>query len=176
MKNRILIFLILFISITNGLQAQTRTWSVEVSLTFPIIRIYMLQASCPISDHGNILLGLCYQNWKNEGEVKGQANAYTVILGYRQFIGDKLNLEIEFFPAYNNFVSFIDSAAYSGFETWIEYRIGYKMIFGDKYYLNIQPGLGHALYMENIWPGLNRETYTKNSLMFVPQIVTGAHF
>jgi hypothetical protein len=50
------------------------------------------------------------------------------------------------------------------------------MDFGDKYYLNLQPGLGHAIYLENIWPGLSRDAYNKNSLMFVPQLVTGAHF
>jgi hypothetical protein len=136
----------------------------------------MVQVSCPLSDHSNLLLGLCYQNWKDQGEAKGRAHGYTFMFGYRQFIGEKVNFEVELFPAYNNFTSSIDSTTYSGFETWIEYRVGYKFDINDKLYVIPQPGIGHALYLQNIWPGMNRDTYIKNSLMFIPQVAVGSKF
>jgi hypothetical protein len=136
----------------------------------------MIQVSCPVSNHGNLLLGLCYQNWKDQGEAKGCAHAYTFMFGYRQFIGEKVNFEVELFPAYNNFVSSIDSTTYSGFETFIEYRVGYKINVNDKFYIIPQPSIGHALYLQNIWPGMNRDTYIKNSLMFAPQVALCSKF
>ncbi len=167
---------IVFLAGAGQALAQTRAWSIETSLTFPIVKIYMVQISCPLSDHTNLLLGLCYQNWKDQGEAKGCAHAYTFILGCRQMIGERANIEIELFPAYNSFISSVDSAVYNGFETWIEYRAGYKFDLNDKFYIIPQPGLGHALYLQNIWPGMNRDTYMKNSLMFVPQITVGSNY
>jgi len=61
-------------------------WSVETSLTFPMVRIYMLKLSYRHSDRTELGFGPAFQNWKNTDEsFVGQANAYTLVLSYRHY-------------------------------------------------------------------------------------------
>jgi hypothetical protein len=66
-----------------------------------------------------------------------------------------------------------------GPELWIEYTIGYKWNFAPRFYLNIQPGLGHALWLQQDWPGVEKKPYgefVKGSVIFVPQVLIGWAF
>ncbi|MDP2235382.1 MAG: hypothetical protein Q8J88_03005 [Bacteroidales bacterium] len=152
-------------------------WAIEPSLTFPIERIYMVNMAYNICNKSEILFGFAFQNWENKNEKPiGKAHAYTLTAGYRYYIWKGLNAEIMLFPAYNNFLSYVDNKWYNGFESWIEYRIGYKIEWNINtagFYLNIQPGIGHGLYLQHLWPDLNKKTMLKESIMFIPQIAFG---
>jgi hypothetical protein len=152
-------------------------WNIETSLTFPINRIYMVNMAYSFKDKNEILFGYAFQNWKNvSAKPMGQAHANTITIGYRYYFWRGLNSELMLFPAYNKFESFVDNKSYSGFEIWSEYRLGYKFDVNTNlcnFYINIQPGVGHAIYMQNIWPGLNKNAFRKESLSFIPQIAIG---
>lgn len=162
---------------TMSAEVQKGRFSLETSLTFPIVGIYMLKASHQFAERSELGLGLAFQNWKNdEFPIPGQAHAYTLLLSYRYFFWRNFNAEIEFWPAWNKFNSFIDGKTYKGPELWVEYKIGYKWALCDNFYLNIQPGLGHALWLQQNWPGIDKKPYSKfviGSIIFVPQLVIG---
>lgn len=155
-------------------------WAIETSLTFPINNIYYLCVAHTFQYKNEILSGLMYQNWIAPNKTPfGHAHAYTLITGYRRFFWKGLNAEITLYPAYNNFKSYLDNKWYNGFEIWCEYRIGYKFkwtIKSSTFYLNVQPGIGHAWYLQNIWPSLNKNTYRTKSVQFIPQIAIGYKF
>ena len=167
----------------NGKPSDTRErlWAAETSLTFHIVRIYMLKFSYKYSDRVELGIGPAFQNWKNEDEsFVGQANAYTLLLSYRYYFWRKFNVEIELWPAWNHFQSFVDNKTYKGLELWAEYKLGYRIDMGERFYLNIQPGIGHPVWMQNKWPGV--EEYDsfidllRNETIFVPQLMVGFRF
>lgn len=156
-------------------------WSVETSLTFPpAAKIYMLKASYRFSDCSDLGVGLAFQNWKNEDKSpNGQAHAYTLLLSYRYYFWKNFHAEIELWPAYNHFNSFVDGNTYKGFELWVEYKIGYRMNLTNHIYLNLQPGLAHGIWMQNKWPeyeNYSTKDMIENSLIFVPQVILGWNF
>jgi hypothetical protein len=109
----------------------------------------------------------------------GQANAYTLLLSYRYFFYGNFHVELEFWPAYNHFNSFVDGKTYKGMELWVEYKVGYKVNLTNSLYINIQPGLAHGLWMQNKWPDFKDDTYMdflKKSFVFVPQVLVGWTF
>lgn len=102
-----------------------RRWSVETSLTAPIVRIYMVKAGYRTSERSELEFGVGFQNWRNEDvDPAGQSNAWSVILSYRRYLWRNLAVEVELWPAYNHFESFVDGRTYKGLELWIEYRAG----------------------------------------------------
>jgi hypothetical protein len=156
-------------------------WSMETSLTFaPAAQIYMLKASYQLSGKSELGFGPAFQNWKNtDKEPMGQANAYTLLLSYRYFFYKNFHVELEFWPAYNHFDSFVDGKTYKGLELWVEYKVGYKVNLTNNLYINIQPGLAHGIWMQHKWPEFKDYTtmdLIKNSLVFVPQILVGLTF
>ncbi len=155
-------------------------WSLEMSLTFPAARIYMLKASVRVSESSELGFGPAFQNWKNKDESPlGQANAYTLLLSYRHYFWKNFHVELEFWPAYNHFNSFVDGKTYKGLELWVEYKVGYKAAITRNLYINFQPGLAHGLWLQNKWPDFKDETYMdflKNSIVFVPQVLVGWTF
>ncbi len=177
--------LILFSTVALPTTAQEsveqKNWSIETSLTFaPAAQIYMLKASYQLSDRTELGFGPAFQNWKStDKEPMGQANAYTLLLSYRYFFYNNFHVELEFWPAYNHFNSFVDGKTYKGLELWVEYKVGYKANLTNNLYINIQPGLAHGLWMQNKWPDSKDDTYfefLKNSMVFVPQILVGWTF
>lgn len=152
-------------------------WTVETSLTFPIVRIYMAKASYRINQQSEVGIGVAFQNWRNEDEVpRGQSNAWTLPLAYRYYLWRGLHFEGELWPAYNSFESFVDERTYRGLELWAEYRIGYAVPLGQRLQLNLQPGIGHAVWMQNRWPGMDHDNLGElitSSLIFVPQVLVG---
>jgi hypothetical protein len=156
-------------------------WSLETSLTFaPAAQIYMLKASYKFSTNSELGFGPAFQNWKNTDKTpRGQANAYTLLLSYRYFFWKNFHVELEFWPAYNHFNSFVDGTTYKGLELWVEYKLGYKVNLTNNLYINIQPGLAHGLWMQNKWPEFKEEStmeFIKASLIPVPQILVGWTF
>ncbi len=87
---------------------------------------------------------------------------------------------MELWPAWNRFESFIDNNTYKGLELWVEYKLGYRVDMGQRFYLNIQPGIGHPVWMQNKWPGVeeydNFFELIRNETIFVPQVLLGFRF
>ncbi len=160
--------------------AGSSPWSLETSLTFHIVNIYMLKATYRYSDRVELSVGPAFQNWKNEDQsFIGQAHAYTLIMSYRYYFFRDFNVELELWPAWNNFKSFIDSNTYRGLELWIEYKLGYRMDLGRRFSLNLQPGIGHPGWMQNKWPGVEYDNYLRfllDEMIFVPQVLLGFKF
>jgi hypothetical protein len=159
---------------------QTR-WSLETSMTFPpAAQIYLVKASYQLSGKSELGFGPAFQNWKNtDKKPLGQANAYTLLLSYRYFFYKNFHVELELWPAYNHFDSFVDGKTYKGLEMWIEYKVGYKVNLPHNLYINLQPGLAHGLWMQNKWPeyrGFSTIDLIKESFVFVPQILLGFSF
>lgn len=157
-----------------------RRWTVETSLTFPIVRIYMVKAGYHITEHSELGFGFAFQNWRNDDVVPmGQSNAWTIPLSYRYYFWRNFNLEVELWPAYNHFESFVDGRTYKGFELWIEYRAGYRFALPFNLSLNVQPGLGHPVWAQHRWPGLedkSRSEFIGDMVIFVPQVLVGLRF
>jgi hypothetical protein len=160
---------------------EQKKWSMETSLTFaPAAQIYMLKASYKLSDNAEFGFGPAFQNWKNtDKEPMGQANAYTLLLSYRYFFYKNFHVELEFWPAYNHFDSFVDDKTYKGLELWVEYKVGYKANLTKNLYINLQPGIAHGLWMQNKWPEFKEDSTVdliRRSIVFVPQILVGWTF
>lgn len=177
--------LLLFTALTLAVSAQESTlqnrWSLETSLTFaPAAQIYLLKASWLVSEKSEVGFGPAFQNWKNTDKTPmGQANAYTLLLSYRYFFWKNFHVELELWPAYNHFNSFIDGRTYKGLELWVEYKVGYKLSLTNKLYVNLQPGLAHGVWMQNKWPDFKdftKKEFIFESLVFVPQIMLGWTF
>lgn len=155
-------------------------WSLETSLTFHIVNIYMLKATYRYSDRVELGIGPAYQNWKNEDQsFIGQAHAYTLVMSYRYYFWRKFNVELELWPAWNNFKSFVDNNTYRGLELWVEYKLGYRVDMGRRFNINVQPGIGHPVWMQNKWPGVDYDNHLKfilDELIFVPQVLLGYRF
>ena len=162
----------------SGLQNR---WSLETSLTFaPAAQIYMLKASFQLSEKSDLGFGPAFQNWKNTDKVPmGQANAATLLLSYRYFFWKNFHVELELWPAYNHFHSYVDAKTYKGFELWVEYKLGYKAGITKHLYVNFQPGIAHGVWMQNRWPEFRDDSaleFIKRSFVFVPQILLGYTF
>ena len=155
-------------------------WSLETSLTFHIVNIYMLKATYRYSDRVELSIGPAFQNWKNEDQsFIGQAHAYTLVLSYRNYFWRNFNVELELWPAWNNFKSFIDDNTYRGLELWVEYKLGYRVDLGRRFNINVQPGIGHPVWMQNKWPGVEYDNHLRfilDELIFVPQVLLGFRF
>ena len=164
----------------NGEERQS-LWAAETSLTFHMARIYMLKFSYKYSDRVELGIGPAFQNWKNETQpFPGQANAYTLLLSCRYYFWNKFHVELEFWPAWNRFESNVDNNTYKGLELWVEYKLGYRVDMGRRFYLNIQPGIGHPVWAQNQWPGVeeydNIFELIRNNTIFVPQVLLGFRF
>lgn len=153
----------------NSSDKKVSPWGIGTSITYPMAEIYMMQISYSPWEAGDILGGVAYQNWKNE---QGRANAYTLLLGYRQFVWKGLHAEMELWPAYNPFHSSVDAKTYAGFELWMSLRLGYKIDFqlaGNEFYILAQPSVGFGVARENPWP----EKVKGDGAIFEPQIILG---
>ena len=177
--------LLILSALTFQISAQESTlqnrWALETSLTFaPAAQIYMLKASYLLSGKSELGFGPAFQNWKNTDKTPmGQANAYTLLLSYRYFFYKNFHVELEFWPAYNHFNSFVDGKTYKGLELWVEYKVGYKAGITNNLYINLQPGLAHGLWMQNKWPEFKEYStmdFIKKEIVFVPQILVGWSF
>jgi hypothetical protein len=155
-------------------------WSVETSLTFPMVRIYMVKGAYRPSDGVELGFGGAFQNWKNVDEAPlGQSHAWTLLLSCRRYLWRGLHAEIEFWPAYNQFKSYLDDQTYRGFELWVEYKLGYAVALTPRVRLLVQPGIGHALWMQTRWPDLEYESFAdlvSQSVIFVPQVMVSRRF
>lgn len=143
-------------------------------------RIYMLKFLYKPSKNVELGIGPAFQNWRNDDQSPlGQSNAYTLVIGFRYYFWNNFNAEIELWPAWNHFESFVDGKTYKGPELWMEYKIGYRWNVTQRFYLNFQPGIAHALYLQQDWPGVEKKPYrdfVKGTFIFVPQIVAGYRF
>lgn len=150
-------------------QNTERKWAIGTSITYPMADIYMMQASYSPWKSGDILGGLAFQNWTND---QGQANAYTVLLGYRQYLWNGLHAEMELWPAYNPFRSAIDDHTYAGLELWMSLRIGYRVkvhLVGREFFILAQPSIGFGVARDNPWP----QKAKGDGAVLEPQVILG---
>lgn len=155
-----------------GTNESNKLWGLGTSITYPMARIYMIQASYSSWQYGDVLCGVAYQNWEND---QGRSHAYTLLLGYRQFVWRGLHAEVELLPAYNPFHSLVDGKTYTGLELWMSLRIGYRFDFElvDKdFFILVQPGMGFGVARQNRWPDMENN----NKPIFEPQLITGIRF
>ncbi len=154
---------------TNG---SSWKWGFGTSLTYPIgASIYMVQLSYSAWSMGDVLVGYAFQHWNDQG----QANAQTLLLGYRQFIWRGLHTEVELWPAYNPFESSVDGKTYSGFELWVSARIGYRFdfnVYGHELFVLAQPSLGVGVARQNRWPKMGSGFHPT----WEPQLIVGTRF
>ena len=151
------------------------SYTIDTSILWPIKpKIYLVSLSIPVIKNGEFIIGPCYQNW-DWGD--GRTHAYTLILGYRHYIYNKTFLEVEFYPAYNNFHSTIDHKTYSGAELYMEGKIGYRYDFNiDNCNCFLSPSVGFGIGFFNAnWPTKNIDPF-KGDFLFVPQLIWGVHF
>lgn len=161
-------------------ESSSGQWSLETSLSFPMARIYMLKASYKYSEKVELGIGPAFQKWENLSHSPlGQTNAYTLLMSYRYFFLGNFHAEVELWPAWNKFESFYDGNTYRGLELWAEYKLGYRLNLSPRFYLNLQPGIGHAIWMQKKWPDIEYNSYREfltGSVIFVPQVMAGIRF
>ncbi len=163
----------------NLLRAESK-WSVETSLTAPVARIYAVKAGYKISGNRELGFGIGFQNWRNKDiDPAGQTNAWSMILSYRYYIWRNLAVEVELWPAYNHFESYVDGQTYKGFELWVEYRAGYRFDLTSNLSLFVMPGLGHPVWAQHDWPRLEEKSGRESPfdlVVFIPQVAVGWRF
>ncbi|MDD2230981.1 MAG: hypothetical protein PHY48_16460 [Candidatus Cloacimonetes bacterium] len=155
--------------VNNGPVKTDKPWGIGTSITYPMADIYMVQGSYSASKSGDILFGVAYQNWKND---QGRARAYTLLLGYRQYIWKGLHTELELWPAYNPFYSFVDGQTYAGAELWMSLRVGYRQDFNlanNDFFILAQPSIGFGVARDNPWPEKEKD----DKAIFEPQVLLG---
>ena len=145
----------------------------EWSPTFLLAPIYMGQATWSVWNHGDAIVGYAFQHMTSNTDGAGQTHGHTLLLGYRQFIWKGLHVELQAWPTYDRFQSYVDGRIYPGFELWCEAYAGYRFDFqlaGTTFYVMPQPGIGWGMYRSNKWP---RFSDTK-PFELVPQLILGA--
>jgi len=161
---------LLLVTGISPLQAQDRDqnrWSISSSLTYPIVRIYTLHFNYSNDSH-ELLFGPAFQNYCHNSF---EANAYTLVLGYRNFFWKGFFWETEIYPAFNRFYSTIDESFYPGIELWTEFKIGYRIeLFDQKIYLQPSPGFGFGIFRTNKPPNFDDEII---SPIVIPQLQLG---
>ncbi len=156
-----------------------RVWGVETSLVFPVKKIYGAKGSYQFWRLGEALAGFALQHWSDEdfhAFPPGQAEAYTLLLGYRQFLWRGLHVEVLEWPAYNRFHSHVDNKVYSGLELWMEMYAGYKLRFdvgSVDLFVTPQVGMGFGVAKQKKWP---EENLKNAGLSFVPNLLVGVQF
>lgn len=130
-------------------------WGVEVSPTFLLAPIYMVQATWSAWRYGDMVVGYGFQHMTSNSRGAGQTHGHSLLLGYRQFIWKGINLELQAWPTYDRFQSYVDGRVYPGVELWCEAYIGYRFDFVARhttFYILPQPGIGWGMYRSNKWP------------------------
>jgi hypothetical protein len=142
-------------------------WSVATSLTYPIARIYQIHIAYRASDRHELIFGPAFQNFTS-GSIT--SNAYTLILGYRYYAWEGLNLEVELWPAWNSMESSITGQRYPGAELWAEVKVGYKLDVYRNVFVQPAPGLGFGVFRTNRPPDFGEDI---RSPVFAPQVLMG---
>lgn len=134
-------------------EAESRL-SVATSLTYPIVRIYTLHIGYALDERHHLHFGPNYQNYRHDSFT---SRAYSVVLGYRYYLWRGLNLEAEFYPAYNPMRSNVTGSSYPGVELWAELKVGYRFDLGDRWFIQPAPGLGFGIFRTNPPPNFGDE-------------------
>jgi len=130
-------------------------WGVEVSPTYLLAPIYMIQSTWSAWRYGDVVAGYGFQHMTSNSRGAGQTNGHSLLIGYRQFIWKGINLELLAWPTYDRFQSYVDGRVYPGFELWCEAYVGYRLDFEVRhttFYILPQPGIGWGMGRSNKWP------------------------
>ncbi|MBN1859659.1 hypothetical protein JW848_10735 [Candidatus Bipolaricaulota bacterium] len=150
--------------------ASNSRWSVGVSLTYPIARIYQALINYRLGEISQVFFGPAYQNFQS-GSIT--SNAYTLIVGYRHRLWKDLHGEIELWPAWNRMYSSVTDTYYPGWELWAEVKVGYTFHLTRNLYLHVAPGIGFGIFRTNPPPRFEEDI---RSPSFAPQIILGWGF
>jgi hypothetical protein len=147
-------------------------WALEVSPTFLLAPIYMAQATWSAWTYGDVVVGYGFQHMTSSSRGAGQTHGHSLLLGYRQFIWKALSLEVQAWPTYDRFQSYVDGRVYPGVELWCEAYLGYRFDFvvqHTTFYIMPQPGIGWGMYRSNKWPRYS----DAKQYELVPQVLLG---
>jgi hypothetical protein len=156
----------------TGTNAASGPWGIEVSPTFLLAPIYMAQATWSAWEHGDVVFGYAFQHMTSNTQGAGQTHGHSILVGYRQFIWKGLNVELQAWPTYDRFQSYVDGRTYPGVELWCEAYMGYRIDFqvkGTTWYVLPEPGIGWGMYRSNKWPRFSEAKQVE----LVPQLILG---
>ena len=100
--------------------------SIDFSPVSPFINIYGLNYNRRLGAADEIIFGLA---WMQIHYDFGHTNSPALIFGYRRFLWNKLHLEYQLWPAYDNFYEKTEDRYYESFDIWNEFRLGYQFDF-----------------------------------------------
>lgn len=163
----LLVFQILAGEVHGQTADQAPRWSVGTSLTYPVARIYQIHIGYRLDERHEVIFGPAYQNFES-GSIT--SHAYTLLLGYRYYAWEGLNLEVELWPAYNSMHSSVTDSRYPGVELWTELKVGYKFHIYRGLFLQPAPGVGFGILRTNRPPKFEEDI---NSPSFAPQLILG---
>jgi hypothetical protein len=142
-------------------------WSIGTSLTYPIAQIYQIHINHALNERHELFFGPAYQNFES-GSIT--SHAFTLILGYRNYIWKNLHIEVELWPAWNRMYSSITGSYYPGTEMWSEIKLGYTFNVYGRMFIQPAPGIGFGIFRTNKPPDFSNAI---KSPVFAPQVILG---
>jgi hypothetical protein len=145
--------------------------SIDFCPEYPIVDVYALQYSRELAPTDELMFGAAYLNQKYDC---GNSNAGGLIFGYRRYLWDKLHLEYQIWPIYDNFYEKNEKKHYKSFDIWNEFRLGYLIDFTiakSPFYINVQWPFGFGLYGSNKPESFKHENSGHKRFFYFPPLV-----
>ncbi len=157
MKTKVLLFFLLIFCIHSsyGQEEKVNTkYGIEIFPHTIFFRIYSAQFIYEFTKDDNFIIGFTYLNnyYPQENNAIGQFFSPTIPIGYRRYLWKNLNIETQFWPAYNFYKDLTENKFYNGFDLVGSIRFGYRIDFEIKrlsFYSNIQIEYLYGIYKGN---------------------------
>ena len=150
--------------------------SIDTSPISPLIDIYGIHYNYHFTDQDELIVGLGYMRI---GYDFGNTNSVALIVGYRRYLWEKLHIEYQLWPSYDEFYESNEDKYYPSYDLWNEFRLGYQFdfkLFEKSFYASIQWPFGFGLYASNK-PESFKEHEEENRFFYhVPLIFLGYRF
>lgn len=181
MKRVLFIFFIIVFGVLESFgsgEESNNKYGIEI---FPLVipfKIYSAQFVYEITPKDCFIIGFTYLNnyYPNKKNAIGQFFAPSIPFGYRRYLWENLNIEMQLWPAYNFYKDLTDNKFYKGFDLVGNIRFGYRFNFNIKelkFYTNIQ-----IEYLYGIYKGNKPDNFNKvdAGLPFFPALSLGYKF
>lgn len=150
--------------------------SIDTSPISPLIDIYGIHYNYHFTEQDEFIAGLGYMRI---GYDFGNTNSVALIVGYRRYLWEKLHIEYQLWPSYDDFYESNEDKYYPSYDLWNEFRLGYQFdfqLFEKPFYASIQWPFGFGLYASNK-PDSFKEHEKENRFFYhVPLIFVGYRF
>ncbi len=141
--------------------------------------IWGLKYDFAISEKAELKFGIAYMNLHFD---EGNTNSPGLILGYRRYFRERLYLEYEIWPCYDQFYEKHEDKTYTGFDLWNEFRIGYTIDYPIQNlptFFNLAWPFGFGLYSSNkpdsFYDRMN-QSFSDKYFFHFPLIFIGVRF